>query len=314
MYALIPLLAAALLPCLLPLAADMKKHERPKLPEALTALRRVLIVLLTAAILIRPMREVQDANIETRNIDVLFVVDETISMWAEDYDGNKPRMDGVLDFCRGVMDDLSGANFALIVFENRSRILAPFTQDAVTVGDAMNLITVPDTEYARGSTLNTPYADMERLLRSSAAKDKRITAVFFLSDGEITDNSQLMSFKDLAGMIDYGAVLGCGTAEGGIMKDSYGFTIRDRGTYDHAVSCLDENVLQQLAQDLNLPYVHLEKDTDLQYLEEAILAESAMVSGTQKAVSYKDLYYLFTVPLILLLLWEIIELFRGEDF
>ena len=298
--------------CFFFLVSTVKEKNARSLRKILAVLRIALILILTFGILIRPMREVQDSSVETRNIDVLFVLDETISMWAEDYNGNRPRMDGVMEFCSGIMEDLAGANFGLIVFENRSRILAPFTQDAVTVSDAMKLITAPDKNYARGSSLNTPHEDMRRLLTSSASKEKRITAVFFLSDGEITDDSQLESFSDLAGLIDFGAVLGCGTKEGGIMKDSYGFTIRDAESYDHAVSCLDENTLRRLAADLNVPYIHLEKNTDVKYLEEAILAESAMVSGTQKSVSYQDLYYYFTWPLILLLIWEMIELRRKE--
>ena len=190
------------------------------LAKLLSILRLTAILSLFFVINLRIMREQTGMDVEMKNTDVLFVTDTTISMWAQDYSGSNPRMDGVQADIRYIMQELYGGRFALIRFDNRSQILAPFTQDADTVADALETIKAPDRYYANGSSLNTPYEDMEKLLRSSEKKEDRKTYLFFISDGEITDDSVLRSFSDLSGLLDGGAVLGYGTEAGGRMAES----------------------------------------------------------------------------------------------
>ena len=56
-------------------------------------------------------------------------------------------------------------------------------------------------------------------------------AVFFITDGEITNNDSLESFSKASKYIDYGAVLGYGTKEGGKMypKSDYNTEITISG-------------------------------------------------------------------------------------
>ena len=62
---------------------------------------------------LRIMEKKYNATIEMKNLDVLFVVDTTISMWAEDYNGKNPRMEGVQADAEYIIDELSGSNFGL---------------------------------------------------------------------------------------------------------------------------------------------------------------------------------------------------------
>ena len=154
----------------------------------------------------RPMAEEKKANVEAKNVDVLFVLDDTMSMYAEDYTGGKPRMAGARAACGKIMQDLDGANFAVIKFNNISQVMAPFTQDVDSVTDALDAIESPSSSYARGTSLNTPHDDMKKLLESSAKKPGRMQVVFYLSDGEITDGSELADFRDLSGLTDGGGL------------------------------------------------------------------------------------------------------------
>ena len=60
------------------------------------------------------------------NIDVLFVIDNSISMTAEDYKGSYTRFTGVRANTEYIMNNLAGASFALITFNNVSNIVIPF--------------------------------------------------------------------------------------------------------------------------------------------------------------------------------------------
>ena len=158
----------------------------------------------------------------TRNLDVAFVVDTTISMWAEDHkaqdlnqsdrnlqgSGTKStfiqtRMDGVKRDIYSIMNALPGSNFSLIKFDNGAEIMTPFTQDIDAVYDMVDNLSMPAYATARGSSLNTAHEALKAMLESAGLKDRnRKTIVFVFSDGETTDGSTLMNFSDLAGMID----------------------------------------------------------------------------------------------------------------
>ena len=221
--------------------------------KVLAILRISIMVLLAFLTNLRIMDKKYDAKVEMKNLDVLFVVDTTISMWAEDYKGSKTRMRGVLHDTEYIIDELSGSNFGLIRFDNRSQILAPFTQDHETVKDAFTTIKEPDIYYARGSSLNVSYDDMESLLLSSNQKDERMTILFYITDGEITDESELRSFKELEQYVDAGAVLGYGTTKGGKMKyGDYGNYVQDPEKGKDAISSIDETNLKKVASDLDI--------------------------------------------------------------
>ena len=63
-------------------------------------IRQILIVILLFVINLRIMIPSSDVKVQTNNFDVLFVIDETISMLAEDYNGNNTRYEGVKEDCK----------------------------------------------------------------------------------------------------------------------------------------------------------------------------------------------------------------------
>ena len=273
---------------------------------------RILIILgLIFMINLRPSVKSYNAEIELKNIDVLFVVDTTISMWADDYGSGKARMDGVQQTCDLILEQLTGSNFALIRFDNRAQILAPFTQDVRSVSDAFSTIKNPDPYYARGSSLNVPMEAMEELLISSSKKEDRKTVVLYISDGEITDGTQLASYKELEQYVDGGAVLGFGTENGGKMKSSDGYSERyvsDPDTQSDAVSKIDEKNLQQIADDLQLDYLNVKDASDVSYLIETIKNGSSIRMEEAELVHYEDIYYYLAMGLVVFLAWETVSL------
>ncbi len=272
--------------------------------------RTAAIAGLVLIIGLRPMTERSSMDVETKNLDVLFVVDDTLSMWALDYNGRNTRMSGVRKDCAYIMERLQGANFGLIRYENTARILAPFTQDRDNVQDALRTIDMPDSYYARGSSLDVPYDAMEQLLVSSSKKDGRQTILFFFTDGEVTEEDSVFSYKDLSQYVDGGAVLGYGTEKGGRMRDTYGTEIYDYQSHETAVSKIDEMNLKLLADDLGIDYIHMEQSENVRYLTDAILAGSSTATGSKRTVVYEDVYYYYAWPVLIVLALEIILLIR----
>ncbi len=307
LYIVIPLLGIILVCYIISLV----RRDSALWKKILGGLRIGLILFLAFMINLRPMDKRYNAEVEMKNLDVLFVVDTTISMWAEDYDGKNPRMEGVLKDTEYIIDELSGSNFGLIRFDNRSQILAPFTQDHETVKDAFSTISQPDVYYAKGSSLNKAYDDMKLLLESSSTKPERLTIVFFISDGEITDGSELMSFKELGPYVEAGAVLGYGTSKGGVMSTgSWGSHVRDPETNQDAISKIDEDNLKQVAADLDIDYINMKSTSNIKYLVDSIKSGSSLTIEKSDSVSYEDVYYMYAIPLVILLVLELVLFIR----
>ena len=286
--------------------------------KALKIARFTLIMLMVFLINLRIMDKKYNAAVEMKNLDVLFVVDTTISMWAEDYGRKDTRMDGVMADAEYIIDELQGSNFGLIRFDNTSQILCPFTQDHNCVRDAFSTIKTPDKDYAKGSSLNTSYDAMMELLDSSNNKKERMTIVFFMSDGEITNGSERMDFSEMQDLIDAGAVMGYGTESGGNMqvnKNSFSSSkeyLVDPSTGKAAISKMDESQLEGLAKDLDLEYIHMTDTSKIKYLVESIKNGSSLTTEKSDTISYEDTYFVYAIPLLILLGIELILLIRKK--
>ena len=206
------------------------------------------------------------------NLEVLFVVDGTISMVAQDYDGNRPRLEGVKEDCKTIIESLQGAKFSVISFDNDAQVLSPFSNNSDHAVNVIDAIAPMSELYARGSSLNTPRELMLQTLQmvKQGNEDHKV-AVFFISDGEITDDSSLESYGELAPYIDGGAVLGYGTKKGGIMELKYeweeeSYILQDMSDYPwvDAVSKIDERNLKKIAGDLQISYVNRNEKESLQ--------------------------------------------------
>ena len=268
------------------------------------------IIILLFIINLRIMFPTDSSNIIVNDLDVLFVIDNTISMYAEDYGSNNTeRIEAVKQDCQYIIKELSGARFALITFNNSSKIDIPYTFDTNIVNESIDILQPMISYYAKGSSLNTPYNDMKNVLSSPKQGEKRKKIVFFISDGEITDDSKLKSYSKLDEYIDSGAVLGYGTTKGGYMKQNDGYSneikyVEDTSSwpYKKAVSKLDEDNLESIAEDLNLEYIHMDKQSNIDKTLKEVKKSVNSKSDDTDLSSYTDIYYIFTIPLFILLI------------
>ena len=104
--------------------------------------RQCLIVLLLFVINLRPMIMTDDVTVikQKLNCYCIIVVDDTLSMMAEDYNGSEPRMNGVKADVEYITEKMVGAKFCLIDFNNDVNLIAPFTDDTAYIKSAVNSI------------------------------------------------------------------------------------------------------------------------------------------------------------------------------
>ena len=275
----------------------------------------LLMIAGTAVVFIRPMYLSPSAEIMTSNLDVTFVVDTTISMWAEDGTAGT-RIDSVKKDIREIVGALPGSNFSLIRFDNGAQIMIPYTQDISAMEYVLDNLNMPDYATAKGSSLNTAYEAIHSMLESASRKgENRRSVVFLFSDGETTDGSTLKSFSELNSLVHNGAVLGYGTERGGRMKYPGKGYIKDVSTGKVALSHLDEASLRQIANDLGLSYVHRNEDfsgslgSRLQNIRR-MSREVALRAGDR--TGFQETYHYFAGGVFaVLLVWLFLTINRG---
>jgi len=271
-----------------------------------TALRLGIIYILVLVIGLRPMVSDEEYEFSTRNLDVIFVIDTTISMWAVDYKGGDSRIDGVKKDAKHIVDELAGSNFAIVTFDDQSHVISPCTQDLEHIKTLVETLAPPGYGYAGGSDMSLPYKDLESLLLSSSRKENRKSIVIFMSDGEITNGHELTSYEALKEYVDSGAVLGYGSADGGKMKIDHTY-IYDEAEGKDAKSYIDEDNLKSIAGNIGVEYYNMNDGSKGLYHTIDVIKESSRTvkekeDGMEK---YADLYYFFAIPLVLLLIVEL---------
>lgn len=237
--------------------SPVQSRSRRALRQAV--IRCVVVVLLLLAAL-RPGWAGGQANTTSADLDVFFVVDSSTSMAAEDYNGTGTRLAGVRQDVMAIAEELAGAKFSLITFDDKATVRMPLSQDASALQTSMATLQPQNSRYAKGSSVSGAGQLLkERLAAAQEQHPGRPALVFYAGDGENTSNTapSPMDGANVAG----GAVLGYGTAAGGRMKDSSKSAptyVKDRssGGGQDAISTIDETQLRTIAGQLNVPYTH----------------------------------------------------------
>lgn len=277
-------------------------------------IRQIIIIILVFVINLRIMIPNGDIKTMAANVDVMFVVDNTISILAEDYDGNKRRIDAIRDDCEYIMEKFSGASFSVVSFGNYVEYLSPFTVDTVMISDVLMTLKGQPELYAKGTSLNKVLEEMKSIL-----DDKRQTAkiIFFISDGEVLNDDKLKEFNGLDEYIFDGAVLGYGTKEGGPMKVEMLISEDDKPEYLYyydddferhkAISKIDEDNLKKIAGYFDIDYIHMNKQSNIDDKLDELIDSVAGFQTEEQAeeedkTGYNDIYYIFVIPLVIMLI------------
>ena len=273
-------------------------------------LLQILIIILLFVINLRIMIPSNNSKTIKNNLDVLFVIDNTISMNALDYNGSNTRLSGVKEACNYIIDELNGSRFSVITFDNTSRIVTPYTYDANITREAISIMMPINELYAKGSSIDVSLDSIMYSLKNSKKKNDNNRIIFFISDGENTSNNSIKSFKSISKYISDGAVLGYGTKKGGYMKDESEYATNEyimdyTGTnFGKAISKIDEKNLKEIANDMNVDYIHVTNSNDINSKIKQIKNKTKSTLESNDKSSYDDIYYIFVIPLLILLFIE----------
>lgn len=284
------------------------------------------ILRITAAFLIlfaglRPsVPTVSEAEVYNSRYDVYMVVDLTSSMVAEDWDSEgSTRLDGVREDINDVLDDYIGAKFSLITFSSVANLRVPLTPDSTAIASAVNTMLPEVTAYSTGSSISTPLETLQATLAADGETNDRAKIVLYFGDGEQTASAEPESFEPLQEFIEQARVYGYGTETGGRMKIQTGYYIStgdDEYIKDSAgvegLSILDAANLEAIATQLGGEYNHRSSDTRITAVNltqdqklDLQKEEGASVNNTT------EYYWIFLIPVALLLIIEIAFLFRA---
>ena len=275
-----------------------------------------MIIVLLFVINLRIMVPGNDISNISGNVDILFVIDNTISMLAEDYNGNGRRIDAVKEDCGYIMEQFPGASFSVVSFGNSVERMVPYTIDATMALQAIEVLDGESEYYAKGTSLNDVMEAMEGILDNERETYK---IIFFISDGEIVSSEKLKSYSGLDRFIDAGVVLGYGTSEGGAMRPvkyawddeepEYLYYYDDDYNEIKDISKIDEDNLKQIASDFGIDYIHMTKQSrihsEVEELQEMI-SKQAVYNESDGKSGYEETYFIFVIPLILLMIFDYI--------
>lgn len=226
---------------------------------------RLVIVLATIFTAFRPATGAYSTVTANSDVDVIFVVDTTASMAAEDGRDSEPRLQDAREDVTALAAAHPGARFALVTFDSTAIQRLPLTTDATALDLAMSVLRTEDPRYSQGSSIGLAAPLLDRILTTAAEADPdRARIVYYLGDGEQTADTAPESFTEIGSLIQGGSVLGYGTASGARMREDGADPvptrapqyIRDLSTGRDAISRLDDTALQNIAKELRVDYQH----------------------------------------------------------
>ena len=245
--------------------SDLSKLIHPRFRQRLTEgfsprlrnLKRglwLLAVMLVFVAIARPQMGYEWHEVKRKGIDILFAVDTSRSMLAEDLTPSRlerARL-GIIDF----VARLEGDRIGLIPFAGSAFALCPLTLDYDAFRESLNAL---DTDLIprQGTDLASAIKEAERLFDENGNNHR---VLVLLTDGEDLQGSVIDAAKAAAkkGMAIY--TVGVGSPEGAKIPvhDRYGRTDFVRDESGKVVrTTLDETTLKKIAEETKGLYVAL---------------------------------------------------------
>ncbi len=268
-----------------------------------TILMRILASTLILFALARPQWITEETTIRTEGVDMIFAVDVSTSMLAEDFQMGTRRVNRleavkevVKEFVRGRKSDRIG----MVAFAARAYPVCPLTRDFDWLLENLERVNVGMIEdnTALGSGLSSALIR----LRDTPSKEK---AVILLTDGR--NNAGTISPATAAAVARtlkiriYAIGAGSKGPAPYPVKDPFGNTI-----YKPIPLDIDEDALKNIALKTEAKYF---RATDMTSLEE-IFREIDKLETTpieeKKYYQREELFHLFLIPGLILLFLEII--------
>jgi Ca-activated chloride channel family protein len=286
----------------------------------MTFVRRLALVLAVLGLLLGIGDRDEAAPQALPMLDVLVVVDRTTSMSALD-DPSGSRITAVRRDLVELGDRLATAQIAVATFGRNASIVLPFSSDRATFDEVVSALQVEPPAVGTGSSVSRAVPlltdELERAAeRSTVLGVPRVPVVVLLSDGERTSPETQASFRPVGKEIGAGVVLGYGTARGAVMPlervdpteepptpATVGAVVTVPGTDTPAVSRLDPDNLDRIADELGTPYVQRDGSTDLADVVEQI--EDTAYADLEPGEPERERRWVWAIAVLVLVLPEL---------
>lgn len=202
----------------------------------------------------------QLAELAADQVDVVFVVDVSPSVAAEDWDDGQERLAGIKQDMLQLAEQHAGARIAVIKFNASAMQVQPFMRDHSALEQTVDLLAPEDWWHTHGSSIYAAGEQLTALLETSAEQHpNHARLVYYFGDGEHTAAEQAGTFRKAAQYVSGGLVLGYGTERGaripayedGQRTESF---INDNRGRD-GISQLNPKALADIAQELGVDSV-----------------------------------------------------------
>ncbi len=243
-------------------------------------------------------------NVSRKGVDVMFALDVSNSMLAEDV---KPsRLEKAKQLITKLMDKMDNDRIGLVLFAGRAYMQMPLTTD-----HAAARMYVQNAGPDAVPTQGTVIGDALKISNSGFnSKDRKYKSIILISDGEDHDPEALKMAQSLSQNGVMINSVGLGSADGTTLIDPATNQTRKDAQGNTIITKLNEAELQQLAQSTNGIYVHLD---DADAATRVITAQLATIeqkaTGDKSFASYQNYFQIFLALALLLIL---IEYFTPE--
>ena len=296
--------------------------------------RRACLALVMVLILAGPAAAVTEST-QVSNVEIYLVVDRTGSMAAEDWAGGPDagggtRLDGVKSDLTAIRDAWPQARFCILALDGTAARELPLTSDLDAVTSWIGSLQQEITQRSQGSSLDRMLPLLvQTLTRAKEKNPEDARLVYILSDGEATDDGRGAGAAGTAGatwaeageLTDGGAVLGYGTASGGMMRSFDGSSTPGSGKYildpdtgKPAVSVPDTRALASAAKALGVPYFQRTGGSDDvptgDFTRQDVNA--VLTDGREKKNRVRYLTWPLGIAASALAIWELVALIRAE--
>ncbi|MFT3902098.1 MAG: VWA domain-containing protein [Niabella sp.] len=240
-----------------------------------------------------------DDGIRRKGIDVVFALDVSRSMLAEDV---KPtRLDKAKQLMHSLINEMPDNRVGLVLFAGKAYVQMPLTADR-GVAHALIDDASPDIVPTKGTVISDALKTSLNIFGEREAKYK---SVILISDGEDHDSEAMDVSKELETRGLMLNTVGLGSAQGSyIPDDSTGERKRDENGA-LIVSKLNEQELKQLAANTHGIYVHLENTADaVKKIKQQLSVIDKKVTGDTNLMAFQQYYWWFAGFMLLLLVLE----------
>ena len=259
----------------------------------------------------RPQFEGTAEKIQRSGIEIIFAIDVSLSMLAEDIKPN--RLDLAQKTLKRILDKLAGHRAGLVAFAGSAVLISPLTSDYSTLAmyiDAIStsLMSTQGTQFA--PALNIAASSFEQ--EDTGPKTKHTSRVIIIiSDGEDNEEGALETARTLAdmGLHIYTIAVGMDKPVPIPMKDQFGQFIgykKDKAT-NIVLSQVQDKLLQQLASvgQGHFTYASFQGD-EVELLVDALNQLEQREFEEEQIVNYQEQFQILSAIALLLMFIELL--------